>query len=118
MDFSIETGRAVLARTPIALQAFLSGLPDDWTASNEGAGTWSPYQVVGHLVHLEEVDWMDRVRVIHEQDNPGTFRPIDREAGFARFEGWSLGDLLDRFTSLRVANLADLDELVESSDLG
>jgi hypothetical protein len=118
VEFSLETGSAVLARTPAALHAFLSGLPDAWTINNEGVGTWSPYQVIGHLVHLEEVDWMDRVRVIHEHDNPGTFRPIDREAGFARFEGWSLGDLLDRFTLLRAANLVELDALVASSDLG
>ena len=66
MNFDLESGVAVLARTPGALTALLSGLPDGWTRRNEGEGTWSPYDVVGHLIHGERTDWMPRVRMILE----------------------------------------------------
>jgi uncharacterized damage-inducible protein DinB len=118
MDFSLELGRAVLSRTPNVLRAMLSGLPDDWTASDEGAATWSPYQVVGHLTHIEECDWIDRTRVILTHGTARVFDPVDREAGFTRFKGWSLDDLLDRFASTRMANLDTLSTLVEAGDLG
>ncbi|MGA8427456.1 MAG: DinB family protein, partial [Candidatus Dormiibacterota bacterium] len=95
MDFSLQLGKDVLTRTPDVLHAMLSGLPEDWTAGNEGASTWSPYQVVGHLTHIEECDWIDRTRVILEHGTERVFEPVDREAGFARFSGWKLADLLD-----------------------
>jgi hypothetical protein len=118
MDFSLQLGKDVLSRTPDVLHAMLSGLPEDWAAGNEGASTWSPYQVVGHLTHIEECDWIDRTRVILEHGTDRVFEPVDREAGFARFSGWKLADLLDRFASLRTSNLHTLDGLVEVGDLG
>ncbi|MFZ0169776.1 MAG: DinB family protein [Candidatus Dormiibacterota bacterium] len=117
MDFSLKLGKDVLSRTPDVLRGMLSGLTDDWAAGNEGADTWSPYQVVGHLTHIEECDWIDRTRVILEHGTERVLEPIDREAGFARFLGWRLSDLLERFASLRTSNLQTLDSLVEVDDL-
>jgi hypothetical protein len=117
VDFSLEMGRAVLLRTPDTLRALLADLPDEWTMSDEGPGTWSPYQVVGHLTHIEEVDWMDRTAVILAQSEPRTFEPVDREAGVARFAGWSMNDLLDRFATVRSQNLDQLAALVSVNDL-
>ncbi len=117
VDFSLDHGRAVLRRTPETLRALLSGLPDGWLTGNEGPGTWSPYQVVGHLVHVEEVDWIDRTKVILEHGTDRVFEPVDREAGFTRFAGWSLEQLLERFDELRDANLRSLSELVGPEDL-
>ncbi|MBI4260639.1 MAG: DinB family protein [Actinobacteria bacterium] len=118
MDFSLELGREVLGRTPDALRAMLSDLSEAWTTGDEGPGTWSPNQVVGHLTHIEECDWIDRTRVILEHGTDRAFDPVDREAGFARFKGWSLVDLLDRFASVRASNLDALGALVEVEDLG
>jgi uncharacterized damage-inducible protein DinB len=118
MDFSLELGKEVLRGTPVALQAMLSELSEDWITGDEGPGTWSPYQVVGHLTHIEESDWIDRTRVILEHGTDRVFEPVDREAGFTRFRGWTLGDLLGRFASLRTSNLEALDTLVEGEDLG
>jgi uncharacterized damage-inducible protein DinB len=117
MEFSLASGREVLSRTPSSLSSLLRDLPDDWILGDEGPNTWSPYQVVGHLVHIEEVDWIDRTRVILEGSQEAAFRPIDREAGFARFKGRSLSDLLDRFSMTRSANLVELDSLVTPHDL-
>src|SRR5919197_5134143 len=112
MEFSLEQGREVLGRTPDALRAMLSGLSQGWTAGDEGPGTWSPHQVLGHLTHIEEVDWIDRTRIILEHGTSRAFEPVDREAGFTRFKGWTLDELLDRFTSVRRSNLETLGTLV------
>jgi len=118
MAFSLELGTEVLRRTPDVLHTMLSGLSEQWVMSNEGTATWSPYQVVGHLTHVEECDWIDRTSVILEHGADHVFDPVDREAGFLRFDGWSLDDLLDRFASVRRSNLSSLDALVDDDDLG
>lgn len=118
MEFSLELGREVLAQTPATLRAMLGDLSEAWTSGDEGPGTWSPYQVVGHLTHIEECDWIDRTNVILEHGTDRVFDPVDREAGFTRFRGWELGALLDRFASVRMANLETLDSLVGEEDLG
>jgi len=118
MYFSLERAKELLGRTPDVLQAMLSDLSGDWAAANEAPGTWSPYQVVGHLTHVEECDWIDRTRLILEHGTERTFEPVDREAGFTRFRDWELNDLLDRFGSVRTSNLQALDALIAVGDLG
>jgi hypothetical protein len=117
VDFSLDRGKALLVRTPATLNALLSGLPSEWTTSNEGPGTWTPYQVVGHMTHIEETDWMDRTIKILAEGEPPAFEPVDREAGFARFDGWSMEKLLEHFGAVRTLNLEQLDSLVSVNDL-
>ena len=117
MDFSLELGTEVLRRTPDVLRAMLLNLSEDWVAADEGADTWSPYQVVGHLTFIEENDWIDRTQLILKYGTGRVFDPVDREAGFARFRGWSLSDLLDRFASARTTNLKTLNGLIGIEDL-
>jgi DinB superfamily len=118
MDFSLELGKEVLRRTPGVLQAMLADVSDDWVAAIEAPDTWSPYQVVGHLTYIEECDWIDRTRVILEHGTERVFDPVDREAGFTRFEDWKLNDLLERFGSVRTSNLTTLEALVGVGNLG
>jgi hypothetical protein len=94
----------------------LADLAEDWTRSDEGPETWSPYQVVAHLTHIEEVDWIDRVGVILDHGTGRVFEPVDREAGFSRFAG-GLKELLDRFETQRTCSLETLDALVTAEDL-
>jgi uncharacterized damage-inducible protein DinB len=117
MEYTSELGKEVLVRTPTVLRSMLSGLPDEWTSADEGPGTWSSYQALGHLTHIEESDWIDRTRVILEHGTDRVFEPIDREAGFARFGGWTHDELLGRFESIRAENLATFDSLVRDEDL-
>jgi len=117
MEFSIETGTEVLRGTPDALRGLLSRLSDGWLDGDEGPGTWSPSMVIGHLTHIEESDWNDRTRVILEHGTDRPFDPVDREAGFTRFKGWTIGELLDRFAAVRASNLEELDDLVSTGDL-
>ncbi len=120
MEFTLESGTHLLARTPSVLSKLLVDLPEVWTMASNDENQWSPYQVVGHMTYLESSDWMDRAHVIVESDpdrDPPHFRPIDREAGFSVFEGWSLGNLVQHFAELRSANLTQLSALVGDDDL-
>src|SRR5918992_4454489 len=109
-DLRLEEAVAVLERTPAAVAALLEGLPEVWVRATEGERTWSPYDVVGHLVHGERADWLGRARHILSGD-PSPFTPFDRRAQFRQSEGKSLGELLAEFNELRGSNLAELREM-------
>jgi hypothetical protein len=108
MSFDVENGAAILERTPRVLRTLLSGLSPDWTDGNEGADTWSPYDNVGHLVHGERTDWIQRAEIILAQGESRRFKPFDRLAQFRESVGKSLDDLLDEFHEVRTANVATL----------
>ncbi len=111
MTFDLLDAASILRRTPGVLRHMLHGLSEGWTHSNEGADTWSPYDIVGHLIHGEETDWMPRLRIILEQGEARPFTPFDRFAQFQRSRGKSLADLLDRFEQLRGDNISALETL-------
>ncbi len=111
MEFQLERAREILTRTPDTLNSLLRGLPDEWVLSNEGPDSWSPFDVVGHLVHGEETDWIPRVKTILEYGESRAFEPFDRFAMFERSRGKSLGDLLDIFGRLRGESLKELEEM-------
>ena len=75
MDHDLQLTLALLERTPLALNALLRDLPDAWTRSNEGAGTWSAYDIVGHLIYGERNDWLPRIRIILEHGESVPFEP-------------------------------------------
>jgi hypothetical protein len=108
MEFDLTKGIAVLERTPAAMRALLAGLPDAWTTGNEGPETWSPYDIMGHLIHGERTDWIPRARIILDQGANRRFTPFDRFAQFRESQGRSLSELLDEFDRLRADNLATL----------
>lgn len=108
MEFTLAHGVAVLERTPGTLRAMLAGLGPEWARATEGPETWSPYDIVGHLIHGERADWIPRARLILDQGVDRRFSPYDRFAQFRESEGKSLSDLLDEFTRLRTQNLASL----------
>lgn len=110
MGFDRKDAVAVLERTPATLAALLGGLPDTWTFAREGEQTWSPYDVVGHLIHGERTDWIPRLRHILS-GNEAPFERFDRTAQFAESRGRSLGQLLQTFSELRGRSLAALRSL-------
>jgi hypothetical protein len=113
----LDEAVAILERTPGSLTALLEGLPDRWIQATEGTGTWSPYDVIGHLVHGERTDWIPRARHIMTGD-PRPFEPFDRMAQFSDSQGKSLGELLVTFAELRQQNLSTLLEMnVTNEDL-
>lgn len=109
--FSLDEGTALLERTPSMLDAWLRGLPDAWIVAKEGPDTWSPFDIVGHLVHGERTDWMPRVRRLLDHGDALAFEAFDRFAQFDDSRGKTLGDLLDTFARLRTENLRQLRAL-------
>jgi hypothetical protein len=102
---------APLARTPATFDALLRGLPDTWVRGNEGNDTWTPYDIMGHMVHCEIADWMPRLRIILEHGEGRPFDPFDRFAQMKAGRDRSLDQLLDEFALLRQDNLATLEAL-------
>jgi uncharacterized damage-inducible protein DinB len=115
-DFIAHT-TDLLARTPGVLRALLGGLPDDWTDTPDTADGWRPRDVVGHLITGEQTDWIARTRRILEHGTAMPFDRFERHAMLERDVGVPLDELLERFASLRAANLATLAELVSDADL-
>ena len=102
---------AVLTRTPGTLNAFLRSLPDTWVRRNEGADTWSAFDILGHLIVGERTDWMPRARRILEDGEARAFDPFDRFAQLKESQGKTLEQLLDDFARLRGENLVALQAL-------
>jgi hypothetical protein len=108
MNFDVNLSIDVLARTPTTMQSLLGGLTEPWTRGTEGPDTFSPFDVVGHLIDGEETDWMPRARIILARGASVRFEPYDRFRHRARNVERSLSSLLDEFTRLRSENLAEL----------
>ena len=102
---------ALLRSTPTALNALLRNLPSSWTHHNEGANTWTIYDVVGHLAYGETSDWPARVKIILEHGESRTFTPFDRLGQTRSSQGKTLAQLLDEFATLRARNLSELESL-------
>ncbi len=110
MEFRLDDAITVLSRTPATLRRLLEDLPQRWTHSNEGPETWSPFDVLGHLIHGERTDWPGRARMILAGERRA-FPPFDRFAMFEASRGKTLDELLDTFEELRSDNLRQLEGL-------
>lgn len=118
MTFYLESARALLSRTPFVLRLWLSDLPEPWIRATEGPDTWSPFDVIGHLIQGERHDWIPRARIILEHGTSRPFEPFDMSAQFESSRGRSMSDLLDEFVALREDSLDALDTLgITDSDL-
>lgn len=119
MEFELEQAKDILRRTPATLDALLRGLPAEWVNGTEGPDTWSPLDVLGHLVHGEEEDWIPRAQIILQHGESSAFEPFDRFAYLERdsTKGKDLADLLTTFEALRAKNLEALDDMdLENGD--
>lgn len=111
MKFEFEKSYDILQRTPAILKTLLGNLHDDWIMNNEGPDTFSPYDVVGHLVHGEKTDWTVRTKIILESGISKLFEPYDRFAQHEESKGKTIEQLLDEFEKLRTANIKWLKSL-------
>jgi hypothetical protein len=119
MKYSLERSYEILERTPAVLQSLLAGLSDDWIMPNEGPETFSPYDVVGHLIHGEKTDWVPRAKMILEFGNTKTFERYDRFAQYEESKGKSLQQLLEEFEVIRRENMNWIKSLnLTEDDLG
>jgi len=111
VEFQFDNALPVLRRTPAVLRALLLDLPGSWIGATEGPATWSPFDVVGHLIHADRTDWMPRVEHLLRHGDSVPFPAFDREAMFAASKGLLLGELLETFAQLRAESLDHLAAL-------
>jgi len=105
MAHDLQQTIELLARTPGALDELLRGLPEEWTARNEGGNIWTAFEVVGHLISGERTDWMARARMILEFGESRELEPFDRLGQRRLIQGKSLTELVDEFAAMRATNL-------------
>jgi hypothetical protein len=118
MEFTFDGTGIILSRTARVLRGLLDELPDGLLQANYGPATWSPHEVLGHLIHGEETDWMPRIRLILQTGETVAFEPFDRNGHTSLCRDKTTVELLDLFESLRSANLADLRSMsLKGADL-
>ena len=109
MEFQIDKSVEILSKTPKVLRVLLEDLSDEWIEKEFDSDEWSPFDVVGHLIHGEKTDWIPRAEIILRQEGNAEFEPFDRFAQFENSKGKTLAQLLDEFEDLRNKNLAKLE---------
>jgi hypothetical protein len=107
----VDEALEILSRTPALLDAWLIGLSPQWLDADEGEGSYDPVDVVAHLVHNEETDWLPRLEIVLQHGEAVPFTPFDRDAFRSRFAGWPLERLVPRFSAARRENLEKLENL-------
>lgn len=118
MEANLQDVIALLARTPSALDALLRNLPEAWTQRNEGGDTWSAFDVVGHLIYAEQVNWIPRAKWILQFGDSKPFEPFDRSGHQCLTQGKSLSQLLDDFAATRSQSLSELHAMnLKTEDL-
>jgi hypothetical protein len=118
MTFELSKAIEILERTPSVLNHLIKNLSEEWTSNNEGKETWSPFDVVGHLIHGENTDWIPRTKIVLNGDREVKFTPFDRFAQYEFSKGKSLHDLLTEFEVVRYENLEQLKSFnIQPTDL-
>lgn len=111
MKYEMKKAIEVLSRTPLVLETLLTGLSNEWIHNNEGPGTWSPFEVVGHLIVNEETNFLPRTQLILSDEVSKVLMPIDMTAHLERFRGRSMETIIKEFKDLRAQNLQTLQSL-------
>src|SRR4051794_39110537 len=110
MKYDLEKSIDLISRTPLVLEVLLKDLPEEFIFSNEGGETWSPFDVVGHLLHGEKIEWISRLEIVLSENVERTFNPFDRFAEFEESKGKTMNRLLEEFKTARAANIRILKE--------
>ena len=111
MKFELSKAKEVLTQTPTTLTSLLGSLSEEWLKNNEGEDTWSPHDVVAHLVDGEMSNWMVRIKIILDDSGNKHFEPFDRGAYLNKSKEEKTSKVLDTFSRLRSDNLDELDAL-------
>ena len=118
MKYSLEKSFEILERTPSVLTQLLINLDEEWLMNNEGPETFSPYDVVGHMLHGEKTDWAARAKMILEYGTAKPFTPWDRFAMYEESKGKTIDQILEEFKVVRNENLVWLQSLnITEADL-
>lgn len=110
-NFSLRSSINLLDKTPRVLRWWLVSLSDEWIHARIDDDAFSPFDVVGHLIHGEKTDWIPRLHLILEHGTAKPFEPFDRFAMKAESASRTIGGLVDEFEKLRRQNLEELASL-------
>jgi uncharacterized damage-inducible protein DinB len=108
LAFDLAEARGILAGTPDVVERLLSGFAARWLEANEGPETFSPREVLAHLIQGERTDWIPRARLVLEHGEERPFEPFDRFAQRAWLVSRETSELVSEFRALRAASLATL----------
>lgn len=118
MNFDLNKSKEILESTPEVLNSLLSDLSKEWINNNEGENTWSPYDIVGHLIFGEKTDWIVRIKTILSDSDNKLFEPFDRFAQLNESQDRPIGELISEFKFLREKNLKEFELLnISEKDL-
>jgi hypothetical protein len=97
----------MLERAPATLSALLTGLPERLLRATDGDDSWSPYDVLGHLIDGERTNWLPRAQhILAGETQP--FAPFDRTAFLSERQDQPIDERLALFAALRRENIAAL----------
>ena len=105
ISVDLPTVTSILTRTPDVIKGLVIDLDETWLHANEGPDTWSPHQVVAHLIYGEQTDWIPRMQIILSDKEDKTFTPFDRSGHFQLATGRTIESLLHQFEELRKENI-------------
>ena len=88
---------AQLAKTPGALEAWLSGMPIDRARHKPASGAWSIIEIMAHLVDEDRDDFRKRLKLTLER--PGTPWPTNDPEAWARDREYATRDLEGMLTA-------------------
>jgi len=111
MRFRIDEAVTILERTPRVMDALLRGQPAAWLNCRIEPDSFSPIDVVGHLLFGEMTDWIPRARMILEHGTSRAFEPFNRRGFVPLIEGKAAGELLREFANMRGRNIEILRSL-------
>lgn len=109
MNFSVNSAVEILSQTPSTISSLLGGLSSEWTRGTDNRDDWSPYDVVGHLIHSDETNWIPRAKVILANGSDRSFVDFDRFGQFEKARGRILSELLLEFSRVRTLSIETLN---------
>ena len=116
MNFQIDQAVEILSQTPATVKSLLENLSDEWTKSEANIENWTPFDIVGHLIHADETDWIPRAEIVLAQGENPTFEPFDRFAMFEKSKDKTLRELLEIFAERRAESLEKLRAMNLNAD--
>ncbi|MCE3227511.1 MAG: DinB family protein [Bacteroidetes bacterium] len=109
--FNLNSTIEILERTPQTIHSLLYNVNEQWANTNEGGESWSPFDVVGHLIHCDEENWIPRIKIVLSESEVRSFDPLNRFAQFEKNKGKTINQLLDDFVRIRFTSITTLRQL-------
>ena len=113
IEVDLPTVISIISRTPDVIKALVSDLDEAWLHARESEDTWSPHEIVAHLIFGEQTDWIPRMQIILGDKEDKAFTPFDRNGHFSIATGRSIESLLYQFEKLRRENI----DILNASDI-